>query len=475
MRFCDAHGGSTRMLACPSERHCLLGLGAGACATCLPGTHRCTGTQLEVCDEQGRGYTLVRPCPSAALCNADNGTCAMGCTAGERICVGDVLRRCKADLTGFEDLQPCDPGRCDGLAKECDVCVPTTRTCEPGGVRICNAQGQGYTMEACAAPRNLCTGAGTCVQCTAANPCSAPTNPCETASCNVSSGLCEVKPRPAGSMCPNGTCNANGTCVVCDPAACPAGECTQGACVNGRCGAPKPLPAGATCNTGMCDGAGSCVGRICTGPITIRTADDLADYKNCREVRGDLILDATFATLAATDFPILKTVTGSLRDSFGSALRSTTFGALESVGTLSMAAGGALSFPKLTSVGSHMEFATNQTRIELPALTTVGGMVNIAFQENLTRIDLRALRSVGGDVNLADLYKLSSLNLSSLNRVGGNMTLRVLLELPYSSIRALNESEPAQNRVQGTLTIEDIGCCLAPVPEDNHYMCSAAC
>jgi hypothetical protein len=222
-----------------------------------------------------------------------------------------------------------------------------------------------------------------------------------------------------------------------------------------------------------CDDADHTCLQTCTGPLTVTSQDSLADVRFCREVQGDLTLDAQFTQLAAADLPYLTRVTGVLRDSFGSQLMALELPALRNVGTLVLSSGGAVLLPALTQASS-VEMVFGVTRIEMPALSQVTGMLHVGSATNLTRIDLRALTTIGGAFQLNELENLTSLNISALNRVAGNFAASFLLRLPYSSILRLNDAETGLDRVGGTVLIEEIGCCLAPVPPENQFACSGS-
>jgi len=212
MQFCGKAGFAERATPCASKQQCEMGLAHGICAPCLPGAYRCTGALLERCGADGQKFEAVLPaCSSAALCNAQAGACtASACVAGSKTCKGDTLQTCNAELTGFTDTA-CGAGLCDGVGKECDVCVPNTKTCEGSLVKTCNAQGQDYTTTACPSGRPLCTGSGSCVQCTSPSDCPA-ARECSVAMCNTASGSCASTFKPSGTPCSAGICDGKGEC-----------------------------------------------------------------------------------------------------------------------------------------------------------------------------------------------------------------------------------------------------------------------
>jgi cysteine-rich repeat protein len=212
MLFCGHDGFADRSASCESKLQCEVGLSRAACAPCLPGAFRCTGAMLEKCGADGQQYEPVLPaCSSAALCNAQAGACtASACVAGSKTCKGDTLQTCNALLTGFDD-QACGAGLCDGVGKQCDVCVPNTKTCVGSSVKTCNGEGQGFDTAACPSARPLCTGNGSCVECTQASECPA-AGECSVAMCNAASGSCGTMIKASGTPCSVGICDGKGVC-----------------------------------------------------------------------------------------------------------------------------------------------------------------------------------------------------------------------------------------------------------------------
>jgi hypothetical protein len=275
MQFCNDAGEAQMSMGCLSARHCNLGVSAGKCAICLPGEHRCEGAELQVCNEDGTSFKTAETCGSAALCNAAAGSCGMGCAQGAKTCAGDELRACNAERTAFVKEESCEPGLCDAAGGQCDVCVPETKGCEGNSVRTCRPDGQGHEMTPCAAPTRICRGNGLCVQCASNADCPAPSNPCLSAMCEVSSGTCTTMPKAVGATCPTGTCDGEGGCGEClndetKPCGTNTGECMAGTqtCRSGRWGACTGSTAAQseTCNgrdddcDGTIDDAASCSG-----------------------------------------------------------------------------------------------------------------------------------------------------------------------------------------------------------------------
>jgi hypothetical protein len=236
---CSDTGTSSSSDACMSEALCQVGVVAGVCAVCNPGTFQCDGAKLNVCTAEGQ-YTLQETCASAALCSADAGACTtMKCMPNTTSCSSDgsSLRTCNADGSDFANQEPCNGKGCNAAMKQCNTCMPGAKSCAGGALAICNPDGQTMAMMPCM-----------------------PTNgECGTATCQTG-GQCMQGRKPAGSACSKGKCDAAGMCVACIAASdCPdKGPCMTKTCTGGVCGG-NPKPAGTMCGTGMaCDGADKC-------------------------------------------------------------------------------------------------------------------------------------------------------------------------------------------------------------------------
>lgn len=216
LHSCAADGTSLDALECASARHCEAGVANKKCAPCLPGEYRCTGSRLERCDAT-QSWQLAMQCPeSGEVCNAEAGACTSSlCKAGNFSCGSDKtqLSRCSTSEKTYDPVQTCKAGLCDALGGQCDVCTPGAKDCDGNVSRVCNDDGQAYTMTPCAAPRGTCAGAGSCVACVNDSQCQAST--CMVASCNIASGSCASVPAARNSACSNGLCDGAGKCGYC--------------------------------------------------------------------------------------------------------------------------------------------------------------------------------------------------------------------------------------------------------------------
>jgi hypothetical protein len=235
---CDANGQIVSTSSCLSARHCQVATARGKCPACLEGEFHCEGATLQRCGADGEWVT-AQTCTAAALCSETAHACTTAfCAPKAPSCQGDMLQVCNDAQTAFQDVKKCDPGLCDRVAGECDVCVSNSKACEADGrsVRTCAANGQTSSVAACASDKPLCTGAGNCVQCKLTMDCSKPSNECLQASCNVAAGTCGTAVRNAHTACSGGVCDGSGNCVGCvDHSDCSARSTTLKYCSGGSC------------------------------------------------------------------------------------------------------------------------------------------------------------------------------------------------------------------------------------------------
>ena len=204
--------------ACSAGQTCV---NEGSCMTaaqtlCTPNRdYKCDGAMLQVCDADGGAFRMLSTCPSAALCNASNGTCtSAACEAGKSSCEADKLTTCNADGTAIVSTKQCQPGMCDAASGSCRICEPGKKTCDGKKAQTCRPDGLGFDMSTCP---NKCIGDGSCVECSIAADCSDP-GLCEERVCEPSSGTCAPRVQSDHTPCTvlalPGVCSS-GTCVGC--------------------------------------------------------------------------------------------------------------------------------------------------------------------------------------------------------------------------------------------------------------------
>ncbi|HKU36564.1 MAG TPA: hypothetical protein VJR89_00415 [Polyangiales bacterium] len=199
---CNPDGTAEDVERCTSLALCQAGAAVGRCAMCMPGTFRCTGAALEKCQPDGQAFGPHMTCATAELCKRDAGRCtAATCEAGDHMCDGNTLKTCNSSQTGWTNVRTCPAGLCDAQAETCRVCNPGQTMCQGGDtMATCDSRGQTYTPQRCSEKTPYCLAPGKCVECKSDADCEA--GPCETRSCNVSTGACSAaKAAPAGTQC----------------------------------------------------------------------------------------------------------------------------------------------------------------------------------------------------------------------------------------------------------------------------------
>lgn len=163
----------------------MAGAGGGSSSSCRPGSFRCTGSALQLCDEAEGDFRTVRVCSSAALCCDTPERCGRQpgceppvCTAGEFRCSAEVLEVCNAGQTGFEPIDRCaSPSMCNASLGRC-----TDVPCDVAGrERQCN----GPDLEECTPGRSEWTRLDTCPSAALCDP--APEVGCEPEQCRIDS------------------------------------------------------------------------------------------------------------------------------------------------------------------------------------------------------------------------------------------------------------------------------------------------
>jgi len=89
------------------------------------------------------------------------------CNAGDVICNGDVLEKCRADETGLDVLADCGSQGlvCAPTLLACAPCAPSTGSCDGQTTELCRADGSGYDTGATCDPSQgfACRG-GDCIE-----------------------------------------------------------------------------------------------------------------------------------------------------------------------------------------------------------------------------------------------------------------------------------------------------------------------
>ncbi|MET0390762.1 MAG: hypothetical protein ABW321_32615 [Polyangiales bacterium] len=213
---CDAAGVPTGApLACESAMYCELGLAAGACAICNPGSFKCEGRTLSLCKPEGQ-YMQLDTCASEALCKEAAGACTeMVCTPNDKVCGADgSLLTCNADGSELMPGMRCENG-CDAMNSKCFDCLPGAKQCQDGTSNLLTCSAEGVpSSAACSGETPRCVG-DKCVACIASNDCPQ-TDDCVPTICDGANRCVPDRPRQAGTRCGNnGICDDRGECTQC--------------------------------------------------------------------------------------------------------------------------------------------------------------------------------------------------------------------------------------------------------------------
>jgi hypothetical protein len=147
---------ATAALCAASIDNCLGDAGACECvaAGCEPGQTRCEGNTLRRCNAEQTGFEFVEACSSPELCELGRSRLPLSCqpsacAAGAFDCTAEgVLRSCKPDRTGFDDVRPCPggPAFCNVAQGVCTPapCEPGQRACDGADVVACRENQTGF-------------------------------------------------------------------------------------------------------------------------------------------------------------------------------------------------------------------------------------------------------------------------------------------------------------------------------------------
>ena len=426
------------------------------------------------------GQSCVNTMTDAAHCNMCNRVCPSPTGGQGRCSTGECTIDCDSTR------HACPDGTCK-LNSSVDSCGDSCSPCPNGPTnseRTCNGTSCSHR---CLSGFHAC-GASTCAPDSSVTQCGVNCVTCSRANATPScvSGACQYTCNSGYHACNNNTVCSSDTSPAscgdrCSPCPVPTGSealCVSGACssrclsgwysCNGTCQQTACDP-GDTCladtdcggTEGRCDSATKRCTEVCTSK-SMQTPTDVTLARYCREIRGDLNLpgSSTLMTIAATDLPYLRLVTGNITMAGGS-IQSLTLSALTEVrGVLTVSGFGTLaSFPALTTIGSPTVAGGgfnaqlfNMPDLLLPQLTRVNGPLTITISP-VARVDMRRLVRVTGNLELNGLYQLTNLDFRALTTVDGSTKkFAAMLRVPWSSISYLT-------RISGA-TFDDIGCCV---------------
>ena len=180
-------------------------------------------------------------------------------------------------------------------------------------------------------------------------------------------------------------------------------------------------------------------------------------------------LGTTSSAVASINFPELRVVSSSLNVASGGSTTSISFPKLTSVGsgvqfTISSPLLAALSLPALQTVGGQFAVigsgVASLTTISCPELEYAGGF-SVNFGQALTSVDFSKLKTVGGPFSLSPLTgsSITSVNFPELRTVIGNVVLSntggsALLRADFPVLEAVGGLTPIQSSLFGLTTLE---------------------
>jgi hypothetical protein len=167
LQLCDADGIQwTTEQTCNTVDECHVG--KHDCVRCQEGEWQCNSDRLQRCNAQ-QSWETRETCASAGLCQvvseSTEQTCLQGCPkAGEFSCVGRQLVECSADLVSLDLREVCaSPGLCNPTDKRCNVpgCpAPGEQICAGNELRRCRDDQAAYDMVTTCAAGTICDSEG---------------------------------------------------------------------------------------------------------------------------------------------------------------------------------------------------------------------------------------------------------------------------------------------------------------------------
>ena len=284
---------------------------ANACQSCQPGTSTGAWTNLAdstACDD-GNTCTTADTCQSGACTGGPARVCDDANVCTDDSC--DPASGCAFifNTTACDDANPCTEGDVCRIG----TCIGTAVTFDAGDAchtAACNIQDGGALITAldgtsCDDGRS-CTGADTCRNgvcipdtstCACGSDLDCPVIACQSASCDLASGICSYTNVSNGSTCDDGTaCTQadacqDGACVGSDPITCAALDACHvaGTCIPEDGGCTDPIAAddagcddARTCSTGDHCSAGTCVAGDVSG-CTCTVDSDCPAVGQCQQ------------------------------------------------------------------------------------------------------------------------------------------------------------------------------------------------
>lgn len=244
----------------------------------------CVANVLQRCDAQGKP-TTQDSCASPRACQLGlaKSLCAT-CEPGVFRCQGARLDRCAEDGFTWSEFKTCDSeALCNVQAGDCTTgaCTASTRTCMGDDLFGCSDDLTKLVLRSECDPGMCDPAQGQCDVCVA-----------NSKSCASDSVVaCDKDGQNLGTTpCPSGTpkCTGSGQCVQCTaPSHCtvPGNPCQTATCSGSppRCGVSNKS-AHQRCTGGVCNGNGACIGCVdntdCTQGYECRVSDHTCQRKS---------------------------------------------------------------------------------------------------------------------------------------------------------------------------------------------------
>lgn len=118
----------------------------GPVIVCEAGVTRCDDRVLQLCRDDGAGWTHLQTCATPELCESGELSTVSACltpqcAVDQMSCDVNVLRLCNAARTGWEEFDTCESAaHCDAGKRQClpAPCNPGDRRCNVGNLERCN-------------------------------------------------------------------------------------------------------------------------------------------------------------------------------------------------------------------------------------------------------------------------------------------------------------------------------------------------
>jgi hypothetical protein len=129
----------------------------GRCMSCVPGSHRCAGFNLQTCASTGDSWVTTAACDTSAYCDSDSNICRV-CLAGEAFCGESSLYKCNPSQNGWDVVDCAGPDPCNAQTGTCQTSIATGCVvhCEGASLMGCESNQRLVQLDLCASSE-LCS------------------------------------------------------------------------------------------------------------------------------------------------------------------------------------------------------------------------------------------------------------------------------------------------------------------------------